>query len=267
MELFTEKNQCCGCMACADICPRGAITARRDREGFVYPELRRELCVDCGQCRAVCPLSGGKPESRTRRYFAAQAKDPALRDVSTSGAMFPILAERVLEEDGAVYGAAFDGAMRVTHQRAASREELLRRGLLPRPAGPAGGAAGPFCGNALPDRGAPAVLPGGGPQSLPGGSDLLRRPLSGNLGPLRVPFGKEAPRAVDAVSFPGQENGQRRPHRQLHRRRNRVREGLPGRPVFRHVFFQPDAPAILPRLPLHHGGTRLGSDHRGFLGR
>lgn len=124
MELFAEKNQCCGCMACADACPKGAISARADREGFWYPEIRQELCVDCGQCAAVCPLSGGKSEKRSRRYFAAQAKDPALRGVSTSGAMFPILAEQVLEGGGAVYGAAFDGAMRVAHRRAAGREEL-----------------------------------------------------------------------------------------------------------------------------------------------
>ena len=41
MELFAEKNQCCGCMACADICPKGAISARADREGFWYPEIRQ----------------------------------------------------------------------------------------------------------------------------------------------------------------------------------------------------------------------------------
>lgn len=33
MELYREKKTCCGCGACADICPVGAIHMVMDEEG------------------------------------------------------------------------------------------------------------------------------------------------------------------------------------------------------------------------------------------
>lgn len=128
VELFSEKSQCCGCMACADACPHNAVALKVDPEGFWYPEIKRELCVDCGRCRTVCPLTPGKPGKEPLRYLAAQAKDSALRKTSTSGAVFPLLAQVVLDQGGAVYGAGFDNSMQVAHQRAADRSEL--NGLL-----------------------------------------------------------------------------------------------------------------------------------------
>lgn len=126
VELFSERDQCCGCMACADACPNNAVAVKTDPEGFWYPEIKQELCVDCGRCQAVCPLAPGEAGKAPLRYIAAQAKDPALRKASTSGAVFPVLAQAVLNQGGVVYGTGFDGSMQVVYQRAASRGELDR---------------------------------------------------------------------------------------------------------------------------------------------
>ncbi len=113
-------------MACADICPQHAVAVKTDPEGFRYPEIRRALCTDCGRCRTVCPFAGRSSGEPPRRYFAAQAKDTAVRETSTSGAVFPVLAAAVLERGGTVYGAGFDASMRVVHQRVTGREGLDR---------------------------------------------------------------------------------------------------------------------------------------------
>lgn len=126
MKLFSEKSHCCGCMACADICPKQAVTIQPDGEGFSYPTVQENLCINCNLCTAVCPMPQRGPKGQSLQYFAAQAKDPTLRDISTSGAVFPILAEYVLEAGGVVYGAAFDGSMRLVHQRVNHRNELCR---------------------------------------------------------------------------------------------------------------------------------------------
>lgn len=126
MELFTKKSQCCGCMACADICPQDAIILETDSEGFCYPRIRRELCTDCKRCKTVCPFAVQTPKETPRRYYAAQAKEPGLRGRSTSGAAFPVMAAAVLERGGVVYGAGFDASMRVAHQRASDRGGLER---------------------------------------------------------------------------------------------------------------------------------------------
>ena len=53
---ITDKTNCCGCNACGDICGKNAITCKTDKEGFWYPEVDREKCIDCGLCEKVCPI-------------------------------------------------------------------------------------------------------------------------------------------------------------------------------------------------------------------
>ena len=59
MELFTDKNNCCGCTACKNICPKNAITMVMDSEGFLYPQIDEKLCVNCGMCKKVCAFQNG----------------------------------------------------------------------------------------------------------------------------------------------------------------------------------------------------------------
>lgn len=56
MLKLTSKQNCCGCTACASICPKGCIAMQADEEGFCYPQIDEALCIDCGLCEKVCPL-------------------------------------------------------------------------------------------------------------------------------------------------------------------------------------------------------------------
>lgn len=124
MDLISEKSRCCGCMACVDICPQNAIAAEADAEGFLYPKMNQALCINCRRCKDVCPFSDQEFGETPRQYFAVQAKSKTLREESTSGAVFPMIAEAILEQSGAVYGAGFNSSMQVVHRRAANRDNL-----------------------------------------------------------------------------------------------------------------------------------------------
>ena len=47
-KLYAKKEECCGCGACLDICSKDAIRMVVDREGFRYPKIDKNLCIDCG---------------------------------------------------------------------------------------------------------------------------------------------------------------------------------------------------------------------------
>lgn len=51
-----EKEKCCGCEACVQICPVGCICWISDEEGFYYPQISEERCIDCGKCERACPV-------------------------------------------------------------------------------------------------------------------------------------------------------------------------------------------------------------------
>lgn len=130
MKLFSGREECCGCSACADVCPVGAIHMEQDEEGFSYPRSEKSICIDCGRCREVCPMTNrGEAILREKMYVGVQAKEESIRYGSSSGGVFPILAKYVFDRQGKVYGAAYNEAMEVVHRSADSMEQLesLRR--------------------------------------------------------------------------------------------------------------------------------------------
>ena len=56
MIQIKNKIDCCGCNACGDVCAHKAITFKTDNEGFWYPEIDKQLCIDCHLCEKVCPM-------------------------------------------------------------------------------------------------------------------------------------------------------------------------------------------------------------------
>ena len=108
---ITNKVDCCGCNACGDICGKHAISFVADNEGFRYPEVNKELCVDCGLCDKVCPIQN--KANHVERYsepnvFAAYTKDEAIRLDSTSGGIHSMLALKMYEKDAYVGGAVYN---------------------------------------------------------------------------------------------------------------------------------------------------------------
>lgn len=54
LSLALPKNHCCGCGACAALCPVEAITMEPDKEGFLYPAINEAKCVACMTCERAC---------------------------------------------------------------------------------------------------------------------------------------------------------------------------------------------------------------------
>lgn len=105
---ITDKHQCCGCEACVQACPKHCISFQRDNEGFFYPEVDTSSCIQCGLCEKVCPVLTPYDEQRPQEVLAAINPDNAIREQSSSGGIFTLLAEQVLRQGGVVFGVRFD---------------------------------------------------------------------------------------------------------------------------------------------------------------
>lgn len=130
MICINNKADCCGCGSCVEICPRQCISFKEDAEGFMYPEVNMQECIECGLCEKRCPvLSEYKSINYTREAYGAYIKDESARAKSSSGGIFGAIAESVLLDGGFVCGAAFDEEFQVSHVMIDSLEQLdLLRG-------------------------------------------------------------------------------------------------------------------------------------------
>lgn len=115
MIQITDKKKCCGCSACAQICPRQCITMQEDEQGFLYPKVDKDACVACHLCEKVCPVLNQREDKQPTEVYAAKNPNEEVRLKSSSGGIFSILAEKVLEEKGVVFGAKFNDKWEVEH--------------------------------------------------------------------------------------------------------------------------------------------------------
>ena len=112
-----NKVDCCGCKACGDICPKDAITFKVDEEGFWYPFVNEDKCIDCGLCEKVCPILhpdfSKLNHSHTPATYIIQMPDANDRLASASGAAYTLLAREVFKQGGYVAGHIWDGKSKV----------------------------------------------------------------------------------------------------------------------------------------------------------
>lgn len=130
MITLVERNESCfGCGACAAVCPRSAIRMERDAEGFRYPKISENLCIECRLCLNACPAHQTQTASKTvPSCFGFQSGDPDILRRSASGGAFTALASLFWEQhpNGIVYGACLPEDGTVTHRRATDINELSR---------------------------------------------------------------------------------------------------------------------------------------------
>lgn len=117
-------DTCTGCAACASVCNNNAIEMYEDVEGFLFPQIDNEKCVDCGLCSKFCPVltPDRNNNSNQPEVFALWYDDD--REKSSSGGAFSAFARKVLANGGIVYGAAFDENLLLRHIKVTSLNEL-----------------------------------------------------------------------------------------------------------------------------------------------
>lgn len=124
---MVDQSRCTGCGACVGVCPVSAIAMKEDAEGFLYPEIDPSLCVGCDACNRACPVEQSREPEQKAKAFMAYSRDPLLRKQSSSGGAFSMLARKILEQGGTVFGCAMDADCRgASHIRVESLEDLAR---------------------------------------------------------------------------------------------------------------------------------------------
>lgn len=124
---IANKADCCGCSACYAACPRNAIWWIVDNEGFQYPVVDGNLCINCGICANVCPIQTRNQHEKTTDFYAFKHLEEEVREKSSSGGVFSAMAQAIVDRNGVIYGAAFDRDFAVKHIRTEDQSWMALR--------------------------------------------------------------------------------------------------------------------------------------------
>lgn len=105
-----EKADCCGCNACAEVCPKNCIEMIPDRKGFLYPQVNQAACIECGACEKACPFEKGNISLNVPfTAYAAWNKDREQYLASSSGGAAHVFSSHIIKQGGVVYGCSSEG--------------------------------------------------------------------------------------------------------------------------------------------------------------
>jgi len=125
LEDVIDAKICTGCMACKNICPKEAIKIEVSKSGFSYPKIDEQNCIKCGLCKKVCPIINKLDENKNKiQVYGCKNKNEQIRLKSSSGGIFTLIAEYIIEQQGVVFGARFNERMQVVHDYAEKKEQI-----------------------------------------------------------------------------------------------------------------------------------------------
>lgn len=121
-----NKANCCGCTACASVCPKKCIQMVKDSEGFAYPKVDILQCINCGLCEKVCPMKSHETDAFALKAVAVQHKEENTLYHSAAGGAFSAIAACTIAKGGIAFGVAYDEKMVVYHDSAETIDELAK---------------------------------------------------------------------------------------------------------------------------------------------
>lgn len=119
-------DKCTQCLACQNVCPQRCISMQESKAGFSVPLIDRSKCLECGACMKVCHrLFSVTNYHVPMKTYACWTKNLTDRERSSSGGVFSILARKILNEGGVVFGASMCKDLQVRHIGIESPEEII----------------------------------------------------------------------------------------------------------------------------------------------
>ena len=122
-------EKCCGCGECKCICPTNAISYKKNNQGFLFPTIDENSCVNCSLCVKRCTFNKEFISNEIIASFAVKHKNEEVRAQSRSGGVFTALTDFVLKRNGVVYGCVlqnFDTAVHVRATNSLERNEFRK---------------------------------------------------------------------------------------------------------------------------------------------
>lgn len=124
MILFKNKEECYGCGACANSCPKKAIDMVPDEKGFLYPRIDTKVCIDCGICRLNCQIGREKDKKNPKVNNCIGFKNlDSIRMLSSSGGAYTALSDQILCDGGICYGTVLSDSNDVIYDKARTKEK------------------------------------------------------------------------------------------------------------------------------------------------
>lgn len=118
-----DKEKCCGCSACEQICPQKCIKMVEDEEGYLYPIIDKEKCVECGLCKKVCPMLNSEKvkQGNENKFYKFISEDKKIIEQSSSGGAFSEITQAIIEDNKdkmyRIYGCIYDKNFTVKHTK------------------------------------------------------------------------------------------------------------------------------------------------------
>lgn len=100
------KDKCAGCMACVDICPKGAITIEDSVKAY-NAVIDEKKCINCNLCHSVCAVNNPPQKEEPKKWYQGWVADAEKRAKSSSGGFAMAIASGFIENGGVVCSCEF----------------------------------------------------------------------------------------------------------------------------------------------------------------
>lgn len=107
MKTVCTKDNCTGCMACVESCPKNAIKIVDELDSY-NAIINEEQCVNCDLCRKVCQNNRNVKFTQPIMWKQGWARDTLVRSSSSSGGVAQAIERAFVRTGGIVCSCAFE---------------------------------------------------------------------------------------------------------------------------------------------------------------